>query len=90
MWSAIASRRLNSALRGGCFTFVSTHHLSFNVERHIKGCPRVFDIDPARSTSAHRASRRFPGSEPYKVAGPLIQPKALDLHARTHDFSHSR
>jgi homoserine dehydrogenase len=53
--------------------------------RLLKDVPGVFDIDPARSTSAHRFAS-LSWERAVQVAGPLIQPKALD-YARTHDLS---
>lgn len=53
--------------------------------RLLKDVPGVFDIDPARSTSAHRFTS-ISWERAVQVAGPLIQPKALD-YARAHDLS---
>lgn len=53
--------------------------------RLLKDVPGVFDMDPARSTSAHRFTS-ISWERAVQVAGPLIQPKALH-YARTHDLS---
>ena len=69
--SDLSALFLAAALRAGC--------------RLLKDVPGVFDMDPARSTTAHRFTS-ISWERAVQVAGPLIQPKALD-YARTHDLS---
>ena len=69
--SDLSALFLAAALRAGC--------------RLLKDVPGVFDMDPARSMTAHRFTS-ISWERAVQVAGPLIQPKALD-YARTHDLS---